>query len=290
MKFKLFSVVVGTQACIAKCPFCVSGEEPNKENMCVPNINKRNLKIAANLANRSGIDTVMLTSRGEPTLFPEQITEYLTILQEFKFPFIELQTNGILFQKKYEYYLPFLKEWYDLGLTTITISTVSHKYDINKNNYVPDGSYIDLELLIKQLHDIGYSLRLTCVCCKEMMDTTEKIEEYINFARQNKVEQVTLRPVNDEFRRESAKQWILKNKLTEENKEEFRSYLDNNGTKLLELERIGTIYDVNGQNVCLSVPLNKYIRDTNPDNGRQLIYFPDGHIRYEWEMEGGILL
>ena len=59
---------------------------------------------------------------------------------------------------------------------------------------------------------------------------------------------------------------------------------------MLELERIGIIYDVNGQNVCISLPLNKNTRDTDPENGRNLIFFQDGHIRYEWEMEGGILL
>lgn len=290
MKFKLFSVVVGTEACIANCPFCVSGVKPNKKNMCEPQINIRNLKIAANLANRSDIDTVMLTSRGEPTLFPRQITDYLEILKEFNFPFIELQTNGILLQKKYDYYLPFLKRWYDLGLTTITISTVSNKYEINKNNYTPDGEYIDLPFLIEQLHNIGYSLRLTCVCCKNYMDTPEKINEYINFAKFNKVEQVTLRPVNKEYRRESAMKWINENSLNDIDKENITDFLNANGTKLLELKRIGTIYDINGQNVCLSMPLNKYTRDTNPDNARQLIYFPDGHLKYEWEMDGGILL
>lgn len=77
MKFKMFSVVVGSEACIAKCPFCVSCETPNKDNLKSCEINWRNLKIAANLANRSNVDTVMLTSRGEPLLFPDQITDYL---------------------------------------------------------------------------------------------------------------------------------------------------------------------------------------------------------------------
>ena len=122
------------------------------------------------------------------------------------------------------------------------------------------------------------------------MDTVDKIEEFIKFAKDNKVEQVTLRPVNDEFRRESAKEWIKINRLTDEDKENIRNYLETNGTKLLEMERIGTIYDVKGQNVCFSLPLNKNTRDTNPENARNLIFFQDGHIRYEWEMEGGILL
>ena len=107
MKFKMFSVVVGTESCIASCPFCVSGVKPNEENLKERKISWRNLKIAGNLANRSGIDTVMLTSRGEPTLFPEQITEYLKHLKEFQFPFVELQSNCIpisLNKEKYEKY------------------------------------------------------------------------------------------------------------------------------------------------------------------------------------------
>ena len=123
-----------------------------------------------------------------------------------------------------------------------------------------------------------------------MMDNANSVEEFIKFAKENQVEQVTLRPVNDEFRRKSAEEWIKENKLTDSQKAEIKEYLEKNGTKLLELERIGTIYDVNGQNVCISLPLNKNTRDTNPENARNLIFFQDGHIRYEWEMEGGILL
>ena len=290
MKFKLFSVVIGKEACIASCPFCVSGCTPTKETLIAPEVNFRNFKIACNLANRSGIDTVMLTGRGEPLLYPDQITDYLKVLKEFNFPFIELQTNCILVAKNKEKYESYLKNWYELGLTTITISVVSNKKDINQKIYQPNSDYIDLPDLINYLHKIGFSLRLTCVMCKNMMDTEEKIMDFINFAKENKVEQVTLRPVNDEFRRKSAQDWIEVNKLSIERKEKIRAYLDKVGTKLLNLERIGTIYDVNGQNVMYSLPLNKYTRDENPENGRQLIFFPDGHIRYEWEMEGGILL
>ena len=37
-----------------------------------------------------------------------------------------------------------------------------------------------------------------------MMDNRDEVKEFIKFAKENKVEQVTLRPVNDEYRRESA--------------------------------------------------------------------------------------
>lgn len=291
MKFHLFSVIVGTEACIASCPFCVSNETPTKENMICPKINWRNFKIAANLANRSNINTVVLTSRGEPLLFPEQITDYLDNLKEFQFPFIELQTNGILLEQKKDYYEKYLNEWYEKGLTTIAISVVSYCSELNRKNYLPkQREYIDLPNLIKRLHNIGFSVRLACVCCKGMMDSALEVFKLIQFAKDNNVEQITLRPVNDEFRRDSTAKWINNNKLSMEQKEEIKKALDLAGTKLLEINRVGTVYDVNGQNVCLSLPLNKNTRDYDPENGRQLIFFQDGHIRYEWEMSGGILL
>lgn len=291
MKFQIFSVIVGTEACIASCPFCVSAETPTKENKKCPTINWRNLKIAANLANRSNIDTVVLTSRGEPLLFPDQITDYLDNLKEFNFPFIELQTNAILLGRNFSRYYDYLKKWYDNGLTTIAISVVSHRPEVNRDNYVPgQKEYMDLPKLINNLHDIGFSVRLACVCCKGMMDSFDEVLNFIKFAKENKVEQVTLRPVNDEFRRESAANWITENKLTENQKQEIQNGLSNLGTKLLEISRVGTVYDVMGQNVCFSLPLTKNTRDYDPENGRQLIFFQDGHIRYEWEMTGGILL
>jgi molybdenum cofactor biosynthesis enzyme MoaA len=287
----MFSVIVGSEACIACCPFCVSCEKPTKENLVNKEINWRNFKIAANIANRSNVDTVMLTSRGEPLLFPNQISDYLKNLKEFNFPFIELQTNGILITRKKEIYDEYLKEWYQNGLTTIVISVVSHRKEVNQKNYLNNLSeYIDLSELINYLHELKFSVRLACVCCKGMIDNHSEVQEFLNFAKQNKVEQVTLRPVNDEYRREATRLWINDNKLTEANKKDIKNYLEEQGTKLLVLERIGTIYDVDGQNVLLSLPLTKYTRDTNPDNLRNLIFFQDGHIRYEWEMDGGILL
>lgn len=291
MKFKMFSVIVGSGACIASCPFCVSCEKPCKENLKPIDINVRNLKIAANLANRSNVDTVMLTSRGEPLLFPEHISLYLDNLKEFNFPFIELQTNGILLSTKRDVYDKYLKEWYEKGLTTITISVISHRSEFNKKNYMQNKrDYVDLVELINYLHSHKFSVRLTCVMCKGIMDTKEEVYEFIKFAKENKVEQVTMRPLNDEYRRESAHLWILDNKLTDEVKLDIKNFLEEKGTRLLELDRIGTIYDVEGQNVLFSLPLTKYTRDTNPENLRNLIFFQDGHIRYEWEMEGGILL
>ena len=170
MKFSIFSIVAGTSRCVTVCPFCVSGELATAENRQVPEINHRNLNKACELAKTSGVQTVMLTSRGEPTLFPDQITEYLETLEPYKFPFIELQTNGIPIARNFEKYRPYLEKWHELGLSTVLISTVSNRPEINSEVYTPrTRQYIDLPQLIENIHSIGLTVRLTAVCTKAWM-------------------------------------------------------------------------------------------------------------------------
>lgn len=293
MKFKMFSVVTGTEECISKCPFCVSCEKI--EGRQAPDVNWRNFHIACNLANRSNVDTVMLTSRGEPLLYPEMITNYLKNLHPYKFPFIELQTNGILFMKDSGKWSTYnkeytLKKWYELGLTTITISVVSDEYEKNRQNYTPHGNYINLKEMINYLHSFGFSLRLTCILQKGITSTTDEIKKFIEFAKAAGVEQTTLRPLNMEYRREEIKSYLHEHMLTDDDKENIQRWLESHGTQLLVLDDIGTVWDVNGQNVMFSVPLTANTRSTDPDNRRNLIFFEDGHLRYEWEKTGGILL
>lgn len=291
MKFSVFSIVAGTSRCVTVCPFCVSGELATIENREVPKINHRNLLKGCELAKTSGVQTVMLTSRGETTLFPDQITEYLETLEPYKFPFIELQTNGIPMARKFEKYKPYLEKWYELGLSTILISIVSNRPEINGEVYTPrTKQYIDLPELISNLHEIGFSVRLTAICTKAWMSTPEQIDEYLKFALENKVAQVTLRPLNDEYRRETAQAWIDEHKMSEEDKVRIYDFLNTEGYKLMELPNIGNVFDYKGQNVMFSYALTKYNDHNDGENKRNLIFFPDGQLRYEWEWEGARLL
>lgn len=291
MKFEIFSVVTGTAMCTTICPFCVSGERPSKVNKIAPKINVRNFRKAAKLATNSRVNTVMLTSRGEPTLFPDQITQYLEELEPYEFPFIELQTNGCPMGQNFERYREHLQKWYDLGLTHILISTVSNRPEILKEVYMPHHKeYIDLPKLIENLHEIGFAVRLTCVATKAWMSTPEQLTEYLNFAKENNVEQVTIRPLNDEYRRETAQMWINEHKMSDEDKQVLVDFLNETGYPLQEIPHVGQVYDWKGQNVMLSVPLTKYTDHNSDEKKRNLIFFPHGEIRYEWEFEGGRLL
>jgi len=291
MKFKTFSIIAGNAACNARCPYCVSKMTPKQGiSMGEPKINWRNFEIGARLAKQSGIDTVMITGKGEPLLFPGQITDYLDALKRFEFPFIELQTNGILLSEQKEKYDQFLKDWYTKGLTIPSISIAHYDNEKNRKIFLPNKKqYPDLSELVSSLHGFGYSVRLACVLLDGFIDSSGELEKLVDFSRENKVEQLTIRPVNKPVYSLDNRvyDWVSKNYLKAEQEKEISQYLERKGEPILELAHGGIVYDVSGQNVCLT---NSLTHNKDPDKTRQLIFFPDGHLRYDWEKEGAILL
>lgn len=293
MRIQTFSIVAGSEACNARCPFCISkmtvlGGMELKE----PHVNWRNFRKACRLAEKSGCTTVMFTGKGEPTLFPRQITHYLEVLQPFDFPLIEIQTNGIKIAQQPDEYAPFLDAWYGLGMTTIAISIVHYEKELNKKIYLPYAKeYIDLPQLITMLHHCGFSVRLTCILAKGFIDSPTKVLSMIGFAREHKVEQLTLTPVNkpDEelSRNKEAWSWTDQHYLGEEEVQKIKTLLETAGAPLNRLAHGAIIFDFKGQNVCLNNCLS-----VQPDSEdlRNLIFFPDGHLRYYWQYDGAILL
>lgn len=291
MRIQTFSIVAGSEACNARCPFCISKMTPPQGvELKEPSVNWRNFRKAALLAKQSGATTVLITSKGEPTLFPQQISKYLDAVKEFDFPFIELQTNGILLFENQEKYLPFLKEWYDKGMTMIAISIVHYEPEKNRQIYLPyKKEYIDLPKLIKLLHNVGFSVRLTCILADGFIDNVEKLNKLVSFAKAHKVEHLTIRPVNKpvKSRNNGVESWVGTNYLKEENFAAIKTFLETQGTRILQRAHDVIIYDLNGQNLCLT---NCLIHDPTEEELRQFIFFPDGHLRYDWQYTGAILL
>lgn len=290
MKIQTYTALVGGRECDARCPFCVSKMTPKLGvPLQAPEINWRNFGIGCNFAKASGVSTVLLTSKGEAILFPDQITDYLKNLRPYNFSFIELQTNGIAFFQRYNEYEGYLKEWYNLGLTTIAISLVHYENEKNKEIFQPDSDYMDLVELIKKLHKIGFSLRLSAVMCKGFIDRVNKVKKLIQFTKDNKVEQLTIRPVRRPEKSESEKvyKWVLKHELSEEEISSIREFLFREGKEVLRLVHGAVVFDLGGQNICLTDALTL---EPESQEIRQLIFFPDGHLRYDWQYPGAILL
>ena len=162
MKIQTFSIVAGSKACNAGCPFCVSRMTGLELDAKEPKVNWRNFHKACRLAQMNNVTTALITGKGEPTIFPKQITRFLMEMDEgeYNFPFIELQTNGLLIADgKCD---SELQAWYDFGMTTIAISLVHWEQDRNQEVYRFRGkNHYDLPALITKLKKIGFSIRMT---------------------------------------------------------------------------------------------------------------------------------
>jgi len=288
MKIQTFSIIAGTAACNANCPYCISKMTGIKKmGFEEPEINWRNFNKACRLAQVSDVSTVLITGKGEPVLYPKQITKFLEHIQKFDFPLIELQTNGLILQEKaYENYL---KEWYELGLNTIAISIVHYKRDKNKEIFTPKKDYIILENLIKKLHKQGFSIRLSCVLMKNFIDSTAEIEKLAAFAKKSNVEHLTIRKLGIVSESESKKvwEWCKEHAIPDSETEKVKEYFDKKAKTLMTLPHGAVVYELNGQNVCLT---DCIMIHPKTDEIRTLIFFPDGHLRYDWNYSGAILM
>ncbi len=288
MKVLTFSIVAGSLACNARCPFCVAPMTPaNGIGTKEPEVNWRNFRKASQLARDGGCSTAMITSKGEPTIFPGQVTKFLEELQPFNFPIIELQTNGLLIADG-RVSDAVLQKWYDLGLTTIAISVVHYDRAKNKSIYTPHREYQDLPALIAKLKAMKFTVRLATVMVKGYLDSVDEVKKMIAFATTNGVDQLTFRPVTkpDKSENESIYKWTTEHAVDEQLVVDCNAYLSENGSEILELAHGATVYDIGGQNVCITNCLTVQPRS---EEMRQIIFYPDGATRYAWQFAGARL-
>lgn len=276
MKISTLSIVVGNAACNAACPFCVSkmtGQTSDVE------VNWDRFDIAVRLAERGGANTVLLTGKGEPTLWPDLILAYLEELSSRDLPLKELQTNGILLERNK------VLQWRNNGLTLVCLSITHFNAAINRDLMRIEGDY-DYWDRVKLLHDVGLSVRLNCTLLRDGIWDFEDVEYLIDKCHKHGVEQLTLRDVAAPTRSNNqlVSQYVAGQRLPAAGY--LRGCLEMHGAvPVLRLPHGATIYDYAGQNVCLNNCLT-----TDPDTIRQLIFYPDGRITYDWTYEGARIL
>jgi organic radical activating enzyme len=281
MKTNTFSIVVGDDKCNANCPFCVSKMTGGASEVT---LNKGRLVKACKIAKSaaSGLLTTMLTGKGEPMLYPDQIEEILTVLDRQGMPLVELQTNGTLIENlRYK-----MSNWRTLGLDLVCISIASAYHDTSNEIMGIKGDYNYWDA-VKILQNRGFSVRLNCTMTKKGLHTTDEFKDLMSKAYWAKIDQVTLREVDRPACEGQQATWVGNNKPVGFAKK-LSHYIEmRGGTRLLELPHGGVVYDLNGQNVCVS---NCLTGSTDPDDTRQIISFPDGRIAYDWRFEGARIL
>jgi molybdenum cofactor biosynthesis enzyme MoaA len=279
-------------------PFCVSKQTPNLLPAKPPPVNWRNFQVACKLAQNSAVDTAMLTGKGEPTLWPDLVSSYIMQL-DHRFPLVELQTNGLATAREKLYYGSeiystqdtVLHDWYNHGLTTIALSVVHWDKEMNKQIYCPDREHFDINKMVDYLHSFGFSVRLTCMLLNGYIDSAAKVREMVSFSKECKAEQLTIIPINSPVDSKNTEifNWVSEHRVPNETIANISNALETNGHLLMELGHGAKVYDVEGQNVCLNYCLGtKPITDKSVM--RNLIFHPDGHLRYDWQYEGSIIL
>lgn len=281
MEIETFSILTGSAACNARCPYCVSKMTPNMYTG-LPLVNYRNLRIACDLAEKAGATTAMITGKGEPLLFPSLVQNMISACQ--RFPLIELQTNGILIARDATV-VDAIKNWFNMGLTTVAVSIVHWDAERNADIYTPGKETYDVEKLVDLLHDIGLSVRLCVTLLQGYVGDFAAVTEMIRTAKKWKVEQLTLTPVSapETSRHEETKRWVLDHQV---DVGEIQSRLFEKGKFIRVLPHGAAVLDVEGQNVCLNNCLGRPVNETI----RNLVFFPDGHLRTDWHHEGSIIL
>jgi len=187
MKTHTFSIVVGTDACNAACPFCVA-KMTASEVPKVKDFDRRKFDIACRIveAASDGLITVLLTGKGEPMLYPKQISQYLMEIDN-RFPLIELQTNGTLIKDNLE----LLQRWRDDGLTLVCIS-MTHVEEAKNNKLmgIRDRDY-HLWETVELLQETGLNVRLNCTMLKSGIHKPVDAERVITKCVMAGVDQLT---------------------------------------------------------------------------------------------------
>ena len=113
---------------------------------------------------------------------------------------------------------------------------------------------MNLPGLIDYLHEKKFSVRLSCTMLNRFIDNPKSLEKLIEFSKENKVEQLTVRQVNKPDKSEdlAVYDWTKAHELNENQVGDIRNYFETNGTPLMKLQHGAQVYDINDQNICYS--------------------------------------
>jgi molybdenum cofactor biosynthesis enzyme MoaA len=297
MKISTLSIVIGNKACNARCGFCVSRMTGFAEVKGKPILRTlpehrppMNFESAVALAKIGGTTTVLLTGKGEPTLAPDEITYFLDLLRG-QFPFVELQTNALAIGRAVrdgdEVWLDRLKVWRVLGLNTIAISVVSVRDEQNAEVYHED--YPSLAATVRHLHDLGFTVRLSLMLVRGLVDTPSRLLDVLAWCRKHRVEQLTVRPIRrpENTHDTATADFVRERGISAEQEQHITAWVTSVGRRILRLSHGAEVYDVDGQNVCLTDCLTV---PSGEGQIRTLIYYSSGRVAYDWQYQGAVLL
>jgi pyruvate-formate lyase-activating enzyme len=279
--------LIGDRSCNMSCRYCISKMTEGGLGEFSP-LWYTNQPLAFSVAKKYDSDTVLITSKGEPTLWRQQVCDVISRSRNEGF-IVELQTNGGLLDDNYCKVLAYA------GLNTIALSRVY--IDTEANNEICDPirhRSPDLYNLIAMIHRYGMNARLCFVAMENCFDTPASVIGLCQWASKQKVKQVTLRRMgmpNFNYLENSDKaqgiyKFVSENIISNDTWKHIIDFLMANYRVLRVFDWGSISWAVEGVQLliadCLTVP--------GPDGTiRYLIYCPDGHLRYSWEHDCTII-
>ena len=271
MKAQTLAVCIPGNVCNRKCPYCVS-----KMTWAPPENSllwRGNLSLAKAFAERAGIMDVIITGKGEPTMWFDEVVR---VASEFSLFPIVLQTNGITLSRS----LSLIKQ-----LLCIDVFAVSVDY--------PEQFVSALAPLWDAVNQKGKITRATVLLTAEVME--KSFEWWISTAQILGVRQLSFRkvtiPCNYVITPEAEKtaSWIRANI----DPDQVVNWVDNYQKVLCDyvvvrrLSYGARVRDVGG----VAVTFFEYcVQDSNgEDDIRSLIYNQDGHLYTTWNSPASMI-
>jgi hypothetical protein len=296
---KIYSVsaLVGSGACNGNCKFCAGKYLRTQANDLQDSFEKqlkyeKNLESAIKLSARYGGWSLSLTSSGEPTCSPEDVTRALEIYakcanQGAYFPNVNLFTNGILFGDK-DFCKIWLPQWRKLGLTNVAVSIHSQDRTRQAEAYgLTHYQYPDFNDVFNNIRYHGIGVRCTLLLSKKYIPDASAYSQAVrDLISWYDIDNITSWPIGfsdgtrSDFTPSRLGLWTIKRWL-------------NKNAKLCHEHAWGKsgasgVWDYKGNILRLTDYVTKH--DPKKDFVRQLVVFQNADVCYSWIKEGALCM
>lgn len=273
MRAETLTISIPNIGCDKNCPYCVS--KMTGSTKADLNLMRRNGPKVAKLASMARVNSVLITSKGEPLVNLNNVLEFLSYFNEWP---VAIQTNGrkLYNELKKGEHQTISKLW-NAGLNVLAVSVDS---DTQLTDEVP--------LIAKAARDLGLVTRLTFNVNSHL---TMSVKDILRVCKEIGVNQATFRrlsiPVNGNQDEEAAK-WIKDNTEDDYYASMFDEVLWEEDPIVIKTTADGTeIYDCDGVSVAFPKEcIQEYARE---DEIRSLIFKEDGHLYTSWNSDASIL-
>ncbi len=278
MQANNLTISVPSRGCDKNCPYCVSrmtGYPGENAGLIMRNMPKVKL-----LAREAGVNSVLLTGKGEPFL---NLPWVEILAREFEEYPLEIQTNGLRLKRDFEAGGGLVEGLYDLGFNTLAFS-LDRVAQIRSHGP-----------LFKRIGSRGMIVRVTFNVSSADSEAREMgFGRFLELCRGAGIRQVSLRRITipeeivEGAEAEETARWIREHSGDTLYGRWAGELLSMKPREIRRLSFGAVVYDWKG----LSVTHFDYCiqERADSDDTRSLIFQEDGHLYTSWGSEASMLL